>query len=171
MKKDTCCGESADALSTQFNVTALVPSLKRLYVDLWDAIELSMLGYYDTSEDETVQQPQHRGLLYPPATHHSQYPVPAIMRILKTSVLPEIAEYQYFVVGFKPLATSGKQGYNKHSCYIYSSVRDSQISLIDFGWVLCPCFIVDFTSTSSSLRHCCQQVIFPWSQGLFEETF
>ena len=39
-KKDTCCGESTDALSTQFNVTALVPSLKRLYVDLWDAIEL-----------------------------------------------------------------------------------------------------------------------------------
>ena len=108
MKKDTCCDESADALTTQFNVTALVPSLKRLYVDLWDAIELSMLGYYDTSEEETVQQPQHRGLLYPTATH-SQYPVPAIMRILKTSVLPEIAEYLYFVVGFKPLATSGEQ--------------------------------------------------------------
>jgi len=108
-KKDTCFDDSADALTTQFNVTALVPSLKRLYVDLWDAIELSMLGYYDTSEEETVQQPQHRGLLYPTDTHHSQYPVPAIMRILKTSVLPEIAEYLYFVVGFKPLATSGER--------------------------------------------------------------
>eukprot|EP00584_Thalassiosira_punctigera_P024541 CAMPEP_0172548068 /NCGR_PEP_ID=MMETSP1067-20121228/17465_1 /TAXON_ID=265564 ORGANISM="Thalassiosira punctigera, Strain Tpunct2005C2" /NCGR_SAMPLE_ID=MMETSP1067 /ASSEMBLY_ACC=CAM_ASM_000444 /LENGTH=248 /DNA_ID=CAMNT_0013335253 /DNA_START=231 /DNA_END=975 /DNA_ORIENTATION=+ len=87
-------------LTTQFNVTALVPSIRRLYVDLWDTIELSLLGYYDA--DETEQVPTNSIFLHHP-THHSQFPVPAIMRILRTSVLPELAEYLYFVVGFKPL--------------------------------------------------------------------
>ena len=111
----TCCDDnnvmSADnaALTTQFNVTALVPSMKRLYVDLWDTIELSLLGYYD-AQDEEGNNEQHRNnnnFLLHPTTHHSQYPVPAIMRVLKTSVLPELAEYLYFVVGFKPLAGRG----------------------------------------------------------------
>ncbi|KAL7545374.1 hypothetical protein ACHAWF_010943 [Thalassiosira exigua] len=86
------------ALTTEFNVTALVPSVQRLYEDLWDNIELALLGYYDAEEAErTGNQP----------THHSQFPVPAIMRILRTSVLPDLAAYLYFVIGFKPLAVRG----------------------------------------------------------------
>ena len=103
---------STDALTTQFNVTALVPSVKRLYVDLWDNIELALLGYYDAQQDEegsettAVAGQRNQGHLFHPS-HHTQYPVPAIMRILRTSVLPELAEYLYFVVGFKPLAVRG----------------------------------------------------------------
>lgn len=37
---------------TQFNVSALVPSLMRAYGNLWDRIELSMLGYNDIVLDE-----------------------------------------------------------------------------------------------------------------------
>lgn len=36
---------------TQFNVNALVPSLVRAYGNLWDRIELSMLGYNDIVSD------------------------------------------------------------------------------------------------------------------------
>ena len=93
------------ALTTQFNVTALVPSVRRLYVDLWDTIELSVLGYYDADETEPTTGAHHSIIHHP--THHSQYPVPAIMRILRTSVLPELAEYLYFMVGLKPLAVRG----------------------------------------------------------------
>jgi hypothetical protein len=84
--------EDQCAFTTQFNVTALVPSVKRLYVDLWDTIELSLLGYYDAADDEE------------PQIIHDQYPVPAIMRILRTSFLPDLFEYLYFMVGLKPLA-------------------------------------------------------------------
>ena len=81
------------AITTRFNVTALVPSVKRLYVDLWDTIELSLLGYYDAAADDEE-----------PHMIHDQYPVPAIMRILRTCVLPDLFEYLYFMVGLKPLA-------------------------------------------------------------------
>ena len=105
-KDDALCGAESNeddmsAFTTQFNVTALVPSVQRLYVDLWDTIELSLLGYYDAEEAETVAHHMHH------PGHHSQFPVPAIMRILRTSVLPELAEYLFFVVGFKPLAVRG----------------------------------------------------------------
>jgi len=84
--------EDQCAFTTQFNVTALVPSVKRLYVDLWDTIEVSLLGYYDAADDEE------------PQVIPDQYPVPAIMRILRTSFLPDLFEYLYFMVGLKPLA-------------------------------------------------------------------
>jgi len=95
--------DDTSAFTTRFNVTALVPSVQRLYVDLWDTIELALLGYYDADETETIA----RNLFIQHPTQHSEYPVPAIMRILRTSVLPELAEYLYFVVGFKPLAVRG----------------------------------------------------------------
>ncbi|KAL9191097.1 hypothetical protein ACHAXT_000803 [Thalassiosira profunda] len=100
-RQDSC--DDMSALTTQFNVTALVPSVRRAYVDLWDTIELSLLGYYDADETETAAAAHF--VRHP--THHSQFPVPAIMRILRTSVLPELAEYLFFMVGFKPLAVRG----------------------------------------------------------------
>jgi hypothetical protein len=84
--------DDGTAFTTRFNVTALVPSVQRAYVDLWDNIELSFLGYYD-AERETRTRNLH--------------PVPSIMRTVRTSVLPELAECLYFVVGFKPLARGG----------------------------------------------------------------
>lgn len=39
------------ASTTRFNVPALVPSVQRAYVDLWDTIELSFLGYYDAERE------------------------------------------------------------------------------------------------------------------------
>jgi len=88
-----------DAHTTQFNVTALIPSVRRLYVDLWDTIELSILGYYDAAADETTEIDMQM--------HY--YPVPAIMRILCTFILPELMEYLYFVAGlFRPLSALRK---------------------------------------------------------------
>lgn len=84
--------DDGTAFTTRFNVTALVPSVQRAYVDLWDTIELSFLGYYD-AETQTRTRNLH--------------PVPSIMRTVRASVLPELAEYLYFVVGFKPLARGG----------------------------------------------------------------
>eukprot|EP00577_Skeletonema_sp_RCC1716_P008168 CAMPEP_0113382070 /NCGR_PEP_ID=MMETSP0013_2-20120614/5641_1 /TAXON_ID=2843 ORGANISM="Skeletonema costatum, Strain 1716" /NCGR_SAMPLE_ID=MMETSP0013_2 /ASSEMBLY_ACC=CAM_ASM_000158 /LENGTH=746 /DNA_ID=CAMNT_0000264543 /DNA_START=228 /DNA_END=2465 /DNA_ORIENTATION=- /assembly_acc=CAM_ASM_000158 len=80
------------ASTTRFNVPALVPSVQRAYVDLWDTIELSFLGYYDAERE---------------ARTRNLHPVPSIMRTVRASVLPELAEYLYFVVGFKPLARGG----------------------------------------------------------------
>ena len=84
------------AFTTRFNVTALVPSVQRAYVDLWDTIELSFLGYYDAESENRTR---------------NLHPVPSIMRTVRTtvrtSVLPELAEYLYFMVGFKPLARGG----------------------------------------------------------------
>lgn len=88
--------DDVTAFTTRFNVTALVPSLQRAYVDLWDTIELSFLGYYDAENDTRFR---------------NLHPVPSIMRAVRTtvrtSVLPELAEYLYFMVGFKPLARGG----------------------------------------------------------------
>ncbi|KAL7492094.1 hypothetical protein ACHAWT_001311 [Skeletonema menzelii] len=86
-RKDS--NDDGSAFTTRFNVTALVPSVQLAYDDLWDTIELSFLGYYD-AETQTRTRNLH--------------PVPSIMRTVRTSVLPELAEYLYFVVGFKPLA-------------------------------------------------------------------
>eukprot|EP01082_Thalassiosira_pseudonana_P011906 g10569.t1 g10569 contig4:2120980-2123718(-) len=105
MKSDDYFDDSS-ALTTQFNVTALVPSVRRAYVDLWDTIELSLLGYYD-SETTPLNSNNNRASNLHITNTHTQYPVPAIMRILRTSVLPELAEYLYFMVGFKPLAVRG----------------------------------------------------------------
>ena len=80
------------ASTTRFNVPALVPSVQRAYVDLWDTIELSFLGYYDAERE---------------ARTRNLHPVPSIMRTVRASVLPELAEYLYFVVGFKPLTRGG----------------------------------------------------------------
>jgi len=99
------CSDDMSAFTTQFNVTALVPSVRRAYVDLWDTIELSLLGYYDTPETEYNHHNTHNhDQNHINAQNPPRYPVPAIMRILRTSVLPELAEYLFFVVGFKPLA-------------------------------------------------------------------
>ena len=92
------CNEDSGSLDdgtafTRFNVPALVPSVQRAYVDLWDTIELSFLGYYD-AERETRTRNLH--------------PVPSSMRTVRTSdMLLELAEYLFFVVGFKPLAKGG----------------------------------------------------------------
>ena len=58
-----CCCQQCKFLNligneTQFNVNALVPSIKRAYGELWDRIELSMLGYSDvaSSSDYHVTQ-------------------------------------------------------------------------------------------------------------------
>lgn len=84
--------DDGTAFTTRFNVTALVPSVQRAYVDLWDTIELSFLGYYDAERGTRTR---------------NLNPVPSIMRTVRASVLPELAEYLYFVVGFKPLARGG----------------------------------------------------------------
>ncbi len=91
-----CLVEEPCAITTKFDITALVPSMKRLCVDLWDTIELSLLGYYDAADDE--EETIGTQII------HDRYPVPAIMHILRTSVLPDLFEYLYFMVGFKPLA-------------------------------------------------------------------
>lgn len=46
-----CENINVSGTETQFNVNALVPSLRRAYGDLWDRIELSMLGYNDIVSD------------------------------------------------------------------------------------------------------------------------
>lgn len=84
--------DDGTAFTTRFNVPALVPSIQRAYVDLWDTVELSFLGYYDT-ERETRTRNLH--------------PVPSIMSTVRASVLPELAEYLYFVIGLKPLVRGG----------------------------------------------------------------
>ena len=53
--------DDMSAFTTQFNVTALVPSVRRLYVDLWDTIELSLLGYYDADKMRQDQWRQGNG--------------------------------------------------------------------------------------------------------------
>ena len=84
--------DDGTAFTTRFNVPALVPSIQRAYVDLWDTVELSFLGYYD-AERETRTRNLH--------------PVPSIMSTVRASVLPELAEYFYFVIGLKPLVRGG----------------------------------------------------------------
>lgn len=84
--------DDGTAFTTRFNVPALVPSIQRAYVDLWDTVELSFLGYYD-AERETRTRNLH--------------PVPSIISTVRASVLPELAEYLYFVIGLKPLVRGG----------------------------------------------------------------
>ena len=58
-----CCCQQCKLLNqieneTQFNVNALVPSLKRAYGELWDRIELSMLGYSDVASSSDIHDAQ-----------------------------------------------------------------------------------------------------------------
>jgi hypothetical protein len=62
-----CCCHMCESTNivdsdTEFNVNALVPSLMRAYGNLWDRIELSMLGYNDIVSDH-VRSERRREIL------------------------------------------------------------------------------------------------------------
>lgn len=95
-----CCGQCGSMNDeTQFYASALIPSLRKAYGELWGGIELSILGYHDATLDQddwsTRIHPGSAGVLW--SLVHILYLLVTPFRELINSSFPTRGEKQIFL--------------------------------------------------------------------------